>query len=98
MAHLRQFYDKIVTVAVFIMEKLAVIPGCRHKGYGRRLMDFAADYIGAKGGNKISIGVINENQVLKKWYIDYGFKEIGIKKFSHLPFEVCFMEKEIPVE
>jgi ribosomal protein S18 acetylase RimI-like enzyme len=77
------------------MEKLAVLPDKRHNGCGRMLMDFACEIIREKNGNLISIGIINENTVLKNWYIKYGFKEKEVKRFPHLPFEVCFMEKEI---
>jgi hypothetical protein len=46
-------------------------------------------------GVKVSIGIINENTILKKWYADYGFIETAIKEYSHLPFNVCLMEKSI---
>ncbi len=42
-------------------------------------------------GKYISIGIMDENTGLKKWYLDYGFKEKGTKEFDHLPFTVCFM-------
>lgn len=80
---------------IFFLEKLSVIPEHRHNGYGKRIMDFVFDYVANEGGNKISIGVINENSVLKKWYQEYGFIETGIRNFSHLPFGVCFMEKQV---
>lgn len=79
----------------YYLEKLAVIPEKRHKGYGKILMDFACDRILDKKGKVISIGIINENNVLKSWYQKYGFIEKELKRFNHLPFEVCFMEKEI---
>lgn len=78
---------------VFYMERLAVLPEYRHNSYGRKLIDFVMDYVGENGGKKVSIGIINENMRLKEWYISCGFAETGTKKFEHLPFEVCFMEK-----
>jgi ribosomal protein S18 acetylase RimI-like enzyme len=80
---------------VFYLEKLSVLPEWRHKGYGKKLTDFVFQYAHSLCGKKISIALINENLQLKKWYADYGFKETGIRKFNHLPFTVCFMEKEI---
>jgi ribosomal protein S18 acetylase RimI-like enzyme len=77
------------------MERLAVLPEYRHKGIGRMLMDFAFGTVKEKGGKKISIGIINENKVLKDWYTEYGFAETGTRVFKHLPFEVCFMEKPV---
>lgn len=79
----------------YYIEKLAVLPDKRHRGYGKMLMDFAYDTIHEKNGNIISIGIINENAILKNWYKKEGFNEKGLKRFDHLPFEVCFMEKRI---
>jgi ribosomal protein S18 acetylase RimI-like enzyme len=80
---------------VFYMERLAVLPQYRHKGYGTILMDFVTEQVKKCGGKKISIGIINDNKVLKNWYNKYGFVETGLKSFQHLPFTVCFMEKEV---
>lgn len=80
---------------VFYMEKLAVLPQFRHKGYGKAIMDFVFEYVKNNGGKRVRIGIINENMILKKWYENYGFSEIEIKKFNHLPFTVCFMEKDV---
>ena len=77
------------------MERLAVLPEYRHKCIGRKLMDFAFATVKERGGVKILIDIINENKVLKNWYMDYGFIETGIKAIKHLPFEVCFMEKPV---
>jgi ribosomal protein S18 acetylase RimI-like enzyme len=77
------------------MEKLAVLPEYRHKGYGKRIMDFVSGFVKEQGGSKISIGIINENTILKNWYLEYGFKETETRVFSHLPFTVCLMGKEV---
>ena len=79
----------------FYMEKLAVLPEYRHKGIGKKLIDFASACVKRNGGKKVSIGIINENKRLKDWYIKYGFVETEVKVFKHLPFIVCFMEKEV---
>ncbi|MDD2372966.1 MAG: GNAT family N-acetyltransferase [Syntrophomonadaceae bacterium] len=77
------------------LNKLAVLPGYRHNGYGKKMLDFVFLYIKRAGGGKISIGIINENLVLKNWYIQSGFTETVIKNYPHLPFEVCLMEKNV---
>lgn len=79
----------------YYIEKVAVHPNFRHDGLGVKLMEFATDRIKNLGGIKISVGIINENERLKKWYILQGFKEINIREFQHLPFEVCYMEKRL---
>lgn len=80
---------------IYYMERLAVLPEYRHKGYGGMLLDFVFETVRNKGGTKVSIGIINKNTVLKKWYEKYGFAETDIKTFKHLPFDVCFMEKTV---
>lgn len=80
---------------LYFMEKLAVLPEYRHNGYGLRLINFVIERVKEEGGKKISIGIINENRVLKDWYIKNGFSETGIKQFPHLPFCVCFLERTV---
>jgi len=80
---------------LYYIEKLAVLPDCRHKGMGKMLVSHALDYIASKGGQKVSIGIIDEQTILKTWYRMLGFTETGTKKFPHLPFTVCFMEQNI---
>jgi len=77
---------------LFFIEKLSVLPGYRHNGYGKSLVQFAIDYVKNHNGEKISIGVIDEHKKLKEWYKTSGFVETGTKSFKHLPFTVCFME------
>lgn len=79
----------------FYLEKLAVLPCCRHKGCGGLLLDYARDYVKSLQGSKISIGIIYENKILLRWYEAYGFKITGTKQFSHLPFTVCFLSLHI---
>lgn len=76
----------------YYLEKLAVLPKYRHRGYGKGLIDFTVEYVKSRAGKKIGIGLIDENRVLRDWYYRYGFVETGTKHFQHLPFTVCFME------
>ena len=80
---------------VYNLEKLAVLPEFRHKGYGGKLLEFAENYVKNAGGEKLSVGIINEHSILKKWYEAKGFQETAVTKFAHLPFTVCFMEKAV---
>jgi len=80
---------------LYYLEKLAVISRHRHHGYGRKLVEFAIDYVRKQNAQKISIGTIDEQSALKEWYQELGFKEVSIKKFAHLPFTVCYMEINI---
>lgn len=86
---------KKASYIVFYVEKLAVIPEERHNGYGKEMMYFAEDYVRKFNGERISVGIINYNTKLKKWYNKIGYEVTGFRIYSHLPFEVCFMEKVV---
>ena len=77
---------------VYEIHNVAVLPDYRHKGYGKQLLDFCKAKVKELGGIKITIGIIEENTVLKNWYAANGFVHTGTKRFEHLPFTVGFME------
>lgn len=75
------------------LNNLSVLPEYRHLGIGKELVSYAADYSkNTLGANKVKIGIIEENTVLKEWYKTLGFVHTGTIKFEHLPFTVGFME------
>ena len=80
---------------LYYMDKLAVLPEYRHKGCGRKLVEFVLDDVKEHKGERVALGMIDESEVLKNWYQQLGFKEMGTKNFEHLPFTVCFMEKSL---
>lgn len=82
-------------IDTYYIEKVSVIPDYRNQGYGVRLMDFATAKVLASGGKFISVALIDSNTKLKNWYSTQGFMETGTKDFEHLPFRVCFMNKQI---
>lgn len=78
------------------LNNLAVLPEYRHLGIGKELVDYAITYSkNILGANKIKIGIVEENTILKEWYENLGFVHTGTKKFEHLPFTVGFMEKVV---
>ena len=77
---------------VFELHNLSVLPEYRHNGYGKQLLDFCKERVKESGGRKITLGMIEENTVLKDWYAANGFIHTGAKWFKHLPFTVGFME------
>lgn len=74
------------------IERLSILPEMRQKGRGARLVRYALDHAAKKGVQKVGIGIIAEQDELKKWYEGFGFKETAVKQFPHLPFRVCLME------
>ena len=83
------------TADVYELHNLAVLPECRHKGYGKELVDFCIDKVKELGGIKITLGMIEENTRLKNWYIQNGFTHTGTKKFDGFPFTAGFMEMKV---
>ncbi len=77
------------------MKRLAVLPEYRHGGSGKALVDTVIDYVRSLGEKKLYIGMVNEETVLKNWYLNMGFKESSVIKPPELPFSVAFMELDL---
>jgi Acetyltransferases len=80
---------------VYYLEKLAVLPPCRRQGVGAELIARAGAYAKSRGGAKLAIGIIADHAELEQWYQNRGFTATGTKKYPHLPFTVCFLEKSL---
>jgi len=75
------------------MKLLCVLPEFRHGGIGRELVDHAKRAASEEfGKRRLTIGIIDEGEVLKSWYAGLGFVHTGTQKYEHLPFTVGFME------
>ncbi len=79
------------TPEVFYLERLAVLPEYRTRGFGRALVEHAFSNAKAAGAHRIEIGIISGQKELKEWYKHIGFTETRRAVFPHLPFEVVFM-------
>jgi ribosomal protein S18 acetylase RimI-like enzyme len=78
------------------LNNLSVLPEFRHLGIGKEMVEYAKDYvIKNTGAKKITIGIIEDNTVLKDWYETLGFIHTGTKHCDSLPFTVGFMELNI---
>ena len=73
------------------LERLAVLPQWRRRGYGERLVRHAMEEASSAGVGRVEIGIIADQEELRDWYAKLGFAERGRKRFEHLPFEVTFM-------
>jgi diamine N-acetyltransferase len=80
---------------VCYLERLAVLPDQRRRGFGKSLVAHALSQAKLLGANHVNIGIIAEQSELKKWYKRIGFVEQESKEFSHLPFRVTFMSYEL---
>ncbi len=83
---------------LFYIERVGVMPQFRHRKLGRKLMDLAFNKILELGGNRVSVGIIDQNVRLKNWYLGQGFYQTSVKKIDHLPFDVCFLERTLSKE
>lgn len=79
----------------FYIERLAVTPRMRHRGYGDKLLLHACQRIRDKGATTALLGLMDNNQVLKDWYKSKGFKQKECRAVGRLPFRVCFMSKSL---
>ena len=79
----------------FWLEKVAVLPDCRHRGIGTRLVEFACALARDAGAKIIRLAAIDDNQVLKEWYVRMGFVPVELRHFEHVPYPVCMMEKDV---
>lgn len=81
--------------ATFEMNDVSILPEYRRYGYGKKLLDFCKDRVLELGGQKITIGIVEENTMLKDWYIKNGFIHMGTNQYDGLPFTVGHMEWSI---
>jgi N-acetylglutamate synthase-like GNAT family acetyltransferase len=80
---------------VCYLERLAVLPDQRRRGFGKALVNHALSESKLLGVNYVSIGIIAEQTEVKNWYKGLGFIEGETKEFPHLPFLVTFMSYSI---
>ena len=77
------------------LNNLAVLPEYRHKGIGRELLKHAADEARKAGCKVMNIGIVEENQVLRKWYEATGAVHLGTHKFDFFPFTCGYMKMDL---
>ena len=77
------------------LNNLCVDPAYRHKGIGEELLMHAFRISKELGCVKMNIGIVEENQILRKWYENAGFVHIGTQKFDFFPFTCGYMEKVV---
>lgn len=80
---------------VVYLERLAVLPRFRGRGFGKALVARVLAEARATGARSVGIGVIAGETGLKAWYRRLGFVETRTRDFPHLPFRVSFMHCEV---
>lgn len=77
------------------LNNLCVLPEYRHRKLGHELLEDAFDRARKMNCKRMNIGIVEENQVLRKWYETYGFLHVESKKFDFFPFTCGYMVKEL---
>lgn len=80
---------------VCYLERLAVLPEFRDKGFGKALVNHIFDEAKRLGASHVGIGIIAGHVELQAWYERLGFLKKNTARFKHLPFDVTFMGKSL---
>ena len=76
---------------VFYLERLAVLPEMRRRGFGSALVRHVIEQARLFNAFRLQIGIIAEHTELHDWYEKLGFEDLESKKFPQLVFRVAFM-------
>ena len=77
------------------MGRLAVLPECRRKGFGKALATRIFYEAWELGVRRVELGMIAEDVKLAEWYGRLGFVPNGTKQLDGFPFKVGFMVKRV---
>ncbi len=77
---------------VCYLERLAVSPDERRKGFGEALVKHGLSEAKRLDVRRVQIGIIAEHQELHDWYEKLGFEDIESRTFPQLVFRVTFMD------
>ena len=80
--------------ATFSLEKLAVAPWSRNRGYGGALVAHAVEEVRRAGGGTICIGAMYENRKLVRWYGAAGLQHYGNPEVRAPPVRGVFHGEE----
>ncbi len=86
---------EMATPEVCYLERLAVVPDQRRRGYGKALVDHIVFEAKLLGADRVDIGIIVEDTELQAWYRRLGFVKTETKEFPNLPFRVTFMTQNL---
>lgn len=75
------------------LNNLCVLPVCRHQGVGAVLLHHALETAKRLDCQTMRLSIVEENQVLRRWYEHHGFHHVETKKFDFFPFTCGYMEK-----
>jgi N-acetylglutamate synthase-like GNAT family acetyltransferase len=71
---------------------LSVLPEYRHKGIGKELLMHSLDQARKSGCKTLNLSIVEENQVLRRWYEANGAEHLYTKKFDFFAFTAGYMK------
>jgi N-acetylglutamate synthase-like GNAT family acetyltransferase len=80
---------------VWYMNRLSTLPAYQNNGIGTALVQHCIKLVKQNEGVLLRIGIIEEHESLKQWYVKLGFELGAVKQFNHLPFNVRYMSFHI---
>jgi len=83
---------KMVDDDVCKLDDIVVLPEYRRRGYGIALLDFCKQQALQLSARKLTLGMIDDNKRLRRWYEANGFVNCGYKVYAGAPFTVGKME------
>lgn len=76
------------------IERLAVLPQYRGRGYGRILMRHAEKNLFGRGCSSIQISIVASFERLRLYYEQVGYRFTHQATYPALPFEVLYLSKQ----
>ena len=92
------YYNLCITGDECELGSLSVLPEYRHGKIGKQLLDDAISRAKSLGCKTMKLSIVEENQLLRKWYEDQGFIHEGTEKFDFFPFTCGYMKKDLSVQ
>ena len=77
------------------LSNLCVLPEFRHKKIGEALLEDAIARAKRNNCRKLKIGIVEENEVLRRWYEAHGFIHTHTEKYDFFPFTCGYMERKL---
>ncbi len=81
--------------SVIKLDDIVVLPAYQSKGIGTELLEFCLNYSIEHGCTYVRLGMINDNNELRKWYEKKGFETVALKQYPNAPFITGYMEQKI---
>lgn len=77
------------------IDNIVILPEYRNMGIGTKFLRYLKEFCKNNGYTKLTLGMIDDNTMLKKWYIKNGFSESHKVKFPKAPFTTVYMEMTV---